>query len=37
MNTTRILELLDERTRTQPKPQEEPSWTAAEEVEMVST
>jgi hypothetical protein len=36
-NTTRILELLDERTRTQPKPQEEPSWTAAGEVEMVST
>ena len=34
-NTTRILELLDERTRTQPKPQEEPPWTAAEDVEMV--
>ena len=32
-NTTRILELLDERPRTQPKPQEE--WSTAEEVEMV--
>ena len=36
-NTTRILELLDERTRTRPKPQEEHPWTTAEEVEMVST
>jgi hypothetical protein len=34
-NTTRILELLDERTRTQPKPQEEAPWTKTEEVEMV--
>jgi hypothetical protein len=36
-NTARVLELLEERTRTQPKPQEEPSWTTAEEeeVEMV--
>jgi hypothetical protein len=34
-NTGRILELLEERTHTQPKPQEEPPWTTAEEVEMV--
>lgn len=34
-NTTRILELLEEPTRTQPKPQEEAPWTTAEEVEMV--
>ena len=34
-NTTRTLELLEERTRTQDKPQEEPSRTTAEEVEMV--
>jgi hypothetical protein len=34
-NTARILEFLEERTRTQPKPQEEPPWTAAEEVEVV--
>ena len=34
-NTTRILELLDERSRTQHKPQEEPSWTTSEEAEMV--
>ena len=34
-NTTRILKLLEERTRTQPKPQEEPPRTTAEEVEMV--
>jgi hypothetical protein len=34
-NTARILELLDERTRTQPKPQEESPWNTAEEVEMV--
>ena len=34
-NTARILELLDERTRTQPKPQEEPPRTTAEEVEIV--
>ena len=34
-NTTRILELLDERTRTQPKPHGEPPWTTAEEVEIV--
>lgn len=34
-NTTRILELLDERTRTQPKPQEESPSTRAEEVEIV--
>ena len=34
-NTTRIVELLEERTQTQPKPQEERPWTTAEEVEMV--
>jgi hypothetical protein len=35
-NTTRILELLEERTETdEAKPQEEPLWTTAEEVEMV--
>ena len=36
-NTTRILELLEERTQAEkPKPQEEPLWTTAEEVEVVS-
>lgn len=34
-NTTRILELLDERSRAQPESQEEAPWTTAEEVEMV--
>jgi hypothetical protein len=35
-NTTRILELLDERTQVgEAKPQEEPLWTTAEEAEMV--
>jgi len=34
-NTTRILELLEERTQVETKPQEEPPWTTAEEVEMV--
>jgi hypothetical protein len=34
-NTARILELLDERTRTQPKPPEEPPRTTAKEVEIV--
>ena len=34
-NTTRILELLDERSRTQPKPQEEPPWATTEDVEIV--
>jgi hypothetical protein len=34
-NTARILELLEERTRTQPKPREEPQRTTAEEVEVV--
>ena len=33
-NTTRILELLDERTQTRLNPQDEPSRTPAEEVEM---
>ena len=33
-NTTRILELLDERSRAQPK-QEEAPWTTAEQVEML--
>jgi hypothetical protein len=34
-NTTRILKLLEQGTRAQPKPQEEPPWTTAEEVEVV--
>jgi hypothetical protein len=34
-NTTRILELLEERTRTQPKAREQPPSITAEEVEMV--
>lgn len=34
-NTTRILELLEEGTRTQPNPQEEPPRPTAEEAEMV--
>jgi hypothetical protein len=34
-NTAQILELLEERTRTQPSPQEELPWTTPEEVEMV--
>lgn len=35
-NTTRILELLEERTQAEEaKPQEEPPWTTAKEVEMV--
>jgi hypothetical protein len=36
-NTTRILELLEERTHSEtPAPQEESFWTTAEEVEVVS-
>jgi hypothetical protein len=34
-NTTRILKLLEQSTRAQPKPQEEPPSTTAEEVEVV--
>jgi hypothetical protein len=34
-NTARILELLDERTQTKSKSQEESPWTTDEEVEMV--
>jgi len=34
-NTTRILELLEERARTQAKPQVKPPRTTTEEVEMV--
>ena len=35
-NTTRVLELLEERTQAEDaKPQEEPLWTTTEEVEMV--
>lgn len=36
-NTTRILELLEERTQAEgAEPQEEPSWTTAEDAEVVS-
>jgi hypothetical protein len=34
-NTTRILELLEERKQAEAKPQEELLWTSAEEAEMV--